>query len=202
MNRLFKSAAVKLYENGNIEEKYIELYAIAMEMVFATFINVITVMLIGGILHMFWASMVFLIAFIPLRTYAGGYHARGYISCYLGSCVLITLLLLLLKYIILGRNMVSGIWLLFFISIPSVFLLAPLADENKPISEKETILFRKKARLVLCVELFIVLFLAFMKNSYAYAVMTAVILCACLLVLYKCREFKKRNIADKNEKES
>ena len=198
MNKVFRTAAMKLAEGGNIDEKYIELYAIAMETALAIFINAITVMLIGGILHMFWMGIWFLVSFIPLRTYAGGYHARGYISCYVGSCVLITLLLLFLKCIVLEKNMISGIWLLFFSSLPVIFLLAPLADENKPISEKEKKVFRKRAVLLLLVELLVVIFLVYLKNMYAYAVMAAIILCALLLVMHKCKEFKMRNIIDKS----
>ncbi len=198
INKIFRAAAIKLAEGGNIDKKYIELYAMAMETALAMFINAITVMLIGGMMHMFWMGVVFLISFVPLRIYAGGYHARGYISCYLSSCILVTLLLLFLKYIVLGKNMISGIWLLFFVSLPVIFLLAPLADENKPISEKEKNVFRKRTLLLLLVELFAVIFLVYLKNAYAYAVMTAIILCALLLVMYKCREFRMRNIVDKS----
>jgi accessory gene regulator B len=155
-------------------------------------------MLIGGVLHMFWLGLLFLTAFVPLRTYAGGYHARGYVSCYIGSCALITLLLLLLKYFVLGKNMTSGIWLLFFISVPVIFLLAPLADENKPITEKEETAFRRRTRILLLIEIVMVVWLDFKRSIYAYAVMTAIILCALLLVMYKCREFRRWNITEKS----
>ena len=52
------------------------------------FINVITILFLGNI---------FLLAFIPLRTYAGGYHAKTILRCYIITIVLMVFTLFSFK---------------------------------------------------------------------------------------------------------
>ena len=189
INNFFRKVAQKLAENGNIKEKYIELYIVAMQSVLAMLINIATTLMIGYLLGMWWYSVILFIAFIPLRSYAGGYHARGYVSCYFESCALLTAILLFMKYLIQKENPFLGLWMLFFLSVVVIFHLAPLADENKPISEKEAIVFKKRARILLVFEGTFSLILAALHIDYCYAVMMAVILSAFLLLLHKCRDF-------------
>ncbi|MBD5462626.1 MAG: accessory gene regulator B family protein [Lachnospiraceae bacterium] len=188
ISNLFRKAALKLAESGSIEEKYVELYVIAMQSLMAMLLNVATTLVIGYLLGMWWHSVILFAAFIPLRSYAGGYHARGYISCYLESCVILTAILLITRTIIQSPKPMPGLWILFLIAAAVVFLLAPLADENKPISEKEAIVFKRRARLILIVEIIVSVVFGAMNVDYCYAVMMAVILSALLLLLYKCRE--------------
>ena len=179
---------MRLAENGNIQEKYVELYIVAMESVIAMLINIATTLTIGWMLGMWWYSIVLFAAFIPLRSYAGGYHARGYISCYFESCTLLAAMLLLMKYIIQREKPISALWLVFVVAVTVIFLLAPLADENKPISEKERIVFKRRTRVLLTLEIIITVLLAALHIDYGYAVMMAVILSALLLLLHKIRE--------------
>lgn len=188
INNFFRRTALKLAENGNIQEKYVELYIVAMQSALAMLLNGITTLVIGYLSGMWWYSVILLAAFMFLRSYAGGYHARGYVSCYLESCILLTAILLFMKYFILKRNLVSGLWFLFLASIVVIFLLAPLADENKPISEKETVVFKRRARILLILETMISAILAALQIDYCYAVMMAVVLSALMLLLHKCRE--------------
>ena len=190
-NNFFEKAAAGLAQNGNIQEKYIKLYAKAMEVVLAMGINLLTALLIGYLCGMLRQCVLFLIAFIPLRSYAGGYHARGYISCYLESCALLTAALLLIRYLGTQRTITTAFWQVFVISAIVVFTFAPLADANKPISEKETVIFRKRARLILCAEVLITVIFTCLRVDWSYPVMMAVAVSAFALVLHKCKEYLK-----------
>lgn len=187
-NNLFKRIALRLAANGSIEEKYIELYVIAMQSLLAMALNAATALLIGYLLGMWQQGIILFAAFIPLRSYAGGYHARGYLSCYLESCVITTAILLFLRFITQSSTLPYGMWLLFLTAAAVVFRLAPLADENKPISEKETIVFKRRTRIILILEMILAGALRVMHADYCYAVMMAVILSAFLLLLHKGRE--------------
>lgn len=193
-----------LAENGNIQEKYVELYAVAMQSVAAMAVNIVTTLLISCLLGMWWYGVILFAAYIPLRSYAGGYHARGYISCYFASCFLLMMALLVMKYIMLGRNPVLGSWLLFLAAAAVIFLLAPLADENKPISEKEAIVFKRRTRILLLLEGAISAVLTGLHNDYCYAVILAVALCALLLLLHKAREavmlHREKGISDERRR--
>lgn len=184
----FRKAAAKLACNGNIQEKYVELYAKTMELMLAMGISLITALLIGYFCGIWWHGVVFLSAFIPLRSYAGGYHAGSYISCYIESCGLFTAALLFLKFFILKKQMTILIILLFLLSSAVIFILAPLADKNKPISEKEEKVFKKRVRMLLGMEMALSVILFLCKVSYGYAVMTAVIVSAFVLALQKWKK--------------
>lgn len=190
-NNFFRKTAAGLAENGNIQEKYIELYAKAMEVALAMGVNLVTGLLIGYFCGMWWHCITLLIAFIPLRSYAGGYHARGYISCYFESCALLTAALLFIKYYIIEKNITVRIWQLFLISVIVIFLLAPLADENKPISEKEAKVFKRRTRIILIAETLLVVIFTCLRVDYSYSIMMAITICAFALVLHIGRDFLK-----------
>lgn len=190
-NNFFRKAAAGLAESGNIQEKYIELYAKAMEAALAIGVNLISGLLIGYFCGMWWHCIVLLTAFIPLRSYSGGYHARGYISCYIESCVLLTAALLFIKYGIIQKNMTAEIWQVFLVSVIIIFLLAPLADENKPISEKEAVVFQRRTRIILILEVLLIVIFTCLRVDYSYSMMMAITICAFALVLHRGRDFLK-----------
>lgn len=188
IDRFFRKIALRFAENGNIQEKYVELYKVAMESAFAMAVNIVTTLTVGFLLGMWWHGVILFAAFIPLRSYAGGYHARGYISCYFESCALLAAMLLIIKGIVQGGELIPEVWFLFAAAMAAVFLLAPLADENKPISQTEAIIFRRRTRIILLLEGVAALTLGIRKNDYCYSIMMAVMLSALLLLLYKGRE--------------
>ncbi len=186
MTDLFVNIAASLAKHGNIEQRYIALYAKAMEVALATGINLMTALIIGYFMGMWWHCIIFLVSFIPLRSYAGGYHAKGYVSCFFQSVFFLILILSSIKYLAMKGLMLSSIWQLFIVSAAVVILFAPLADKNRPISVKEALFFRKRTRLVIGAESVIVLILHWFRVNYSYAVIMAVILSAFALILHVC----------------
>ena len=197
-SNFFEKTAVALAANGNIQEKYIELYAKAMEAVLAIAINFATALLIGYLCGMWWHCIILLVAFIPLRSYAGGYHAGGYVSCYFASCGLLWSALMIIRYIALRGGALESIWQLFFASSIVIWGLAPMADKNKPISEKEAVIFKRRARIILMTESVIVLVLAYLHSDYVYSVIFAIVLSAFALAMQKVLQYKN-NMHNRNE---
>lgn len=103
----------------------------------------IAIMLLTGLLmNLFWESAIILISFIPVRIYAGGYHAKTPMQCAIKSWMLLTAVLLWMKYtpnnaiLQIFVLMITGIWM---------FCLCPVQDEHKPLSEKEKRKYKVKA---------------------------------------------------------
>lgn len=107
-------------------------------------------------------------------------------------------MLFMIKNVLQKEEMIWGTWLLFAVAIAVIFWLAPLADENKPISEKETVVFKRRTRRILLLEGVLSLLLGIRGVDYCYSIIMAVTLSALLLLLYKGREALLRNIG-KNE---
>lgn len=131
-----------------------EIYSYGLHQGFLIIINIITTMLVGFLLGGFWEIIIFMVAYIPLRIYGGGYHARTQLRCYFFSIVLIVGALFLIKTIpittlsILTISIIAGM---------TVYLLAPVEDKNKVLSDKENIIYRRKTRTILAIEILIVL---------------------------------------------
>ncbi len=63
-------------QNNIIKEKDKELYLYGLQQGAFILVNIVTTLLIGYAFDMIWQSVVFMVAYLPLRAFAGGYHAR------------------------------------------------------------------------------------------------------------------------------
>lgn len=118
-------------------------------------------LLTGFCLNLFWQSIIILFAFIPLRVYAGGYHAKTLLQCIIKSWLLFIVVLLLTKYVPIM------LWLDVLVLIVAgivVWAFAPLEDVHKPLEEYEIIKYRRKVMVVFFIE--IVLFFMGVLNGF------------------------------------
>lgn len=115
-----------------------------------TVMEIIFMLLIGIVMNVFWQSIIILGAFMPLRIYAGGYHAKTPMQCALKTWLLFFCFLLWLKYV------PGYIWLQIFLLLLAGLCLwrfAPVEHENKPLEAYEFKKYRKKAGTIYVVEL-------------------------------------------------
>ena len=81
-----------LCANGIVAPEKNKIYAYGMELVLSGLVNVLSVLLISILLFHPVDGPLFLAAFIPLRTTAGGYHANSHLSCnlvFLGTFIVL-----------------------------------------------------------------------------------------------------------------
>lgn len=163
------------------EEK--ELYEYGLHQGFILLANIFTTILLGWILNMTIESIIFLVAYIPLRSYAGGYHAKTPFRCYILSIVMISATLLVVR---------KPIWNLFsVISVSAttstiIFLLAPVEDKNKPLQENERREFKKRINILLGVLLgLIILFWFVEQQQISIGIMLTLVMVAIMLLLGK-----------------
>lgn len=146
----------KLIQIGSIKEDEKELYAYGLEQGLFILLNLITTIIIGMIVGMFWQSILFMVVYLPLRTFAGGYHARTQLLCYLLSTILILAVLLMIRFVPWTDFISLSLVLLSSIII---FIFAPVEDINKPLDEKEIARYKKRTRTILISEMIITLFI-------------------------------------------
>lgn len=123
------------------EDKALYEYGIRMGILMV--INAATAVLIGLLLGMFWQSIIFLLAYNPIRSYAGGYHANSQLNCYLISIPMILVVLLGIK-MLPWNGYLCTIVLLF--SVVIIAILAPVEDSHKPLNEREKVVYKGRAR--------------------------------------------------------
>ncbi len=79
-----------LVRSNVIKEEDAEIYIYGINQIFVSVLNVSSALIIGLILGMFLESIIFMAAYIPLRSFAGGYHAKTPLRCYFTSLTIIS----------------------------------------------------------------------------------------------------------------
>ena len=162
-----------------------DLYTYGLRQGFLIILNVLITIVIGLIFKMIWQSLIFLFAFIPLRSYSGGYHARTPFRCCLLSVVIMAEALLGIKlipwngFICLAATLCAG---------STILLLGPVEDRNKPLSRKETAVYKKRTQIILSILAGAALVFWFVGNRQVPICITTVfIVLSMMLVLGKIK---------------
>lgn len=124
------------------------LYQYAFELLIGQAINLMIACLLAVIFHTYMVVFIFLLAFIPLRSYAGGHHADSSNVCTVISS-LILLSVCLLSRIIFTREVILAVGVMtVVISGVAVFSLAPVEDQNKPLDQVERERYGRWSRFI------------------------------------------------------
>lgn len=132
-----------MLNHGIIEAEDAEIYQFGFNQLMFIAINLITTVIIGIAFSMIFESIIFLVSYMVVRVYAGGYHAKTQFRCYVISSLFIVLALMGVKYIIW-----EGFASIIAITIASmvIFKLSPVETKNKPLDEIETKIYKTKSR--------------------------------------------------------
>lgn len=181
-----------LQGNGIIEEEDRELYSYGLQQGFIIIWNILTTVTIGIIFGQVWESILFMLTYFPLRSSAGGYHARTPLRCYLLSIIMIIAVLISMRLPI-WNSVIS--FMSVIVSSVVILLLAPVEDSNKPLDATESVVFKKRTKAVLYVLVGMVLFFQFVKLPDAsYCITLALIALSIMLVLGKFKNLGERII--------
>lgn len=159
----------KLQENNTIDEEQYEICRYGLQQGFTIILNIVTTFIIGMIMKGLLYAVVFTILYIPLRSNAGGYHAKTAIRCYLYSILLMIAVLLAIKHITIPSFICI---IIFTISIAVICILAPIEDSNKPLDEIEVKVYHKRTLIILAIE--IMLFIIGLALNLRYFMQTTV----------------------------
>lgn len=137
LSALCKSISLSLYKNGAISQDEIDICQYGFEISISTVINFLIVAILGILLGMKRISLLYYIIFVIIRQYTGGYHADTYLSCNLKFGVLSLFLLGNIKILSIYQEYYSFDMhlLLSCFSFLVIWFLAPVENENKPLTE-------------------------------------------------------------------
>lgn len=146
LHKLSECIVVYAIENGLLEKEKAEEYIYGLELSTSVLINYISVLIIGCIMGMLPEAALFLFLYVTVRRFAGGFHFESQMVCYLSMCIISPLVLLVIKY---GSN---NIWLCstaMTVSVLTVLLLSPVPSANKPIDERERLVYGRFSRTLI-----------------------------------------------------
>ena len=177
-----------LIVKGIIKDEDKEIYSYGFRQMLVIILNLFTVLVLGIIFNQLIESILFMITYIPIRVYAGGYHARTHIRCYIFSFIMLLVVLYILKIQLISALLT--VLILTLISSFTIILLAPIEDENKPLDELETKIYSKRAkRNLLLVILLLCLMLILNKFNLATCICISLVCNIFMLILGKINNF-------------
>lgn len=177
-----------LKETNTIDEDNFEICRYGIQQGITIILNIVTTMLIGIFLDMFWQAIIFSILYIPLRSNAGGFHASTALRCYIFSIISIIIVLLAIKYIVISKTICLIITV---ISLSIILYHAPIEDSNKKLDEIEHKVYKRRSIKISLAELlafFVVLRLDF---SDVYLCIMNVFICESIIILLGIYNNKK-----------
>lgn len=154
-------------------------------------LNIATMLCIGWRMGMVKESITFMLAYLPLRRMAGGYHARTQLRCYLLGIVLTVSVLLAVKWLPWNLYLCS---VLLIVSTGIIIWLAPVEDQNKPLDEMEKERYAKKVRRMLKLEYGVCTGMILIKQRYlAMTIVASLVGLGILLIIGGNDKLLKKN---------
>lgn len=164
-----------------ISKENSELYSYGFRQLFMMLLNISITLLLGIIFNKLLQSILFSIVYIPIRSFAGGYHAKTPLRCTIFSTLMIFLVLLILKFIVLPTYVVILLWL---ISVGIIISLSPVENRNKPLDAIEKLVYRKRTMFLLALNcIIIIVFMIFSLNQLYTCVVLSLVSLSIMLLL-------------------
>lgn len=162
LSRLTDSFLGNQVEKNYIKESDRELYEYGYKLLVLEIINVSALILIGLLFHCLIHMALFAVVYIPLRSYAGGYHASTPIGCAIFSAILEMAIAAALRFSLFDF-LLPGMYAITFVAQIIIWLHAPVEAVRKPLGDEQKQKFRHITRTILLIEAAVILVLC-MKN--------------------------------------
>ena len=111
-------------------------YKYGIEITISSLINILLIISIGIISGQLIESVLFLICFVTLRQFTGGYHANSYLKCNFLFSVLFIILLKTFNFTVKHLSFYSCLLMVVF-SIAIFISECPIEHSNKPLTDSQ-----------------------------------------------------------------
>ena len=169
---LSKKIAAFICGNDCTEEDERSVIEFGIGILLSKMLNLITEIIIGCLFSTFWETIVFLLAFSFLRSYAGGFHASSSLKCYISSSAIMAAALLIIRY---ADMPIASIAFALFGTVICL-LLAPVESKNKPLEQVEKIVYRRRMMIILFVILSVMTVSCFLHVHFIFTTLSVVLL--------------------------
>lgn len=185
LTRLSRKIVNDLTRSDIVKVEDAEIYIYGINQILMYSINISSALIIGLIFGKFFEAAVFIVAYCSLRSFAGGYHAKTPLRCYVFSVIMLIIVLVGIKYLYL-----TG-WMYYVVLLAAalvVIVLSPVEDKNKPLDEIEHKIYKKRAIIIAAVEIAVsVVFKLAGLNSLFVAVVYSFAVLGFMLVVGKVK---------------
>lgn len=188
LNKLSLISCMYLYKRNILSYTKKSLFVYGFELFYSTFLSILSIIFLSFLLGDVIFSITFFLGFIPIRFFAGGYHAKTYASCFL-STNLAFLSIVLLSISIRDRYTIL-LYCIFVLSSFYIFKIAPVKNTNNPIGERVYIKSKRIARKIVFTQFIMITILVFFRlySSYTKLLILTTSAVSLMIVLVKKRK--------------
>ena len=140
----------------------IEIYQYGFQCFLELSVSTICSIIIALFLGMLPECLFFFLLFIPMRSYGGGLHMKTYFACFIGSCFILTLSLLAVKYLTISIPISFALYLFAAVLI---LVIGPVDHPNREVDAQENRTFIKRTYFTMLISFFLALFFIFTQNT-------------------------------------
>lgn len=184
MKKLTYKFILTLINRNIIEEEDKEIYSYGFNQILFIMLNFITILIIGILFNMLFETIIFMSTYIPIRIYAGGYHARTQTKCYIFSVFMLISALCIIKL-----QWISNILTLILLSVVCsiiILSLSPVEDKNKILDEKEIEIYKKRTiKNLIIILVFLIVSLILNKITISSYICTSLLFNTIMLIFGK-----------------
>ncbi len=174
--KLSRRIGENLVRSDVVKAEDAEIYIYGINQILVSVVNVLSALIIGLIFGVFFEIAVFMAAYIPLRSFAGGFHAKTPLRCYIFSIIMLIVVSIGLRYLSMAMWVYYAVLAVAFII---VLVLSPVEDKNKPLDDLEYKVYKKRAIIIAAIELTVSILLKligldslFIAVVYSFAVLS------------------------------
>lgn len=171
-NGLNEKIWIQMKQAKGLSEDDREIYLFGFTQGAILLLNILTSLCIGTALDMILEVFVYMVCFIPLRIFAGGYHAKTQLRCYIMSSFATVFVLLGIRFLQDYNGTLE--WIMLLISTAVIWKLAPVEDANKPLAVTEILEYKARVHKMLLILLIVLGGFVWQKNW----VVVSVIMCS------------------------
>lgn len=165
--------------NTNISEDETEVYKYGIEITISSLLNIIIIIL-SLIFNNIISGLCFLVCFILLRQFSGGYHAESYFNCNLALAVSYMFVHFTSNYITkLPLSFIEG---LLIIGLIIVIIFSPVNNKHKVLTEQKKVVC-KRASIIIYSSLTVISIVLKSLSNYYGAVIALTLLVVALMII-------------------
>lgn len=155
-----------IIQHSDVKREDADIIAFGVKYGLITLAEILGMVVISFLMRELIPGAVILIAFISIRVYAGGYHAKTLPRCVVMSTILFTLIILGYKMLYLPI-IVKGLIALFLGVL--ILIFSPVENDNRRLSENEKKVFKNRAFLFYSISLIIFILIKKLSNILVWA---------------------------------
>lgn len=195
MDSLARKIVKKQIASGNIDMAKEDMYIYGYQVFLEKTISYILIAVIAVLFNKEWDVLIVCVSFIPLRSYAGGIHAKSAVMCFSLTSIVIIVGILLSGSIgmILNKAGIFWICLIELVICICITAVSPVDVLERRLNNKEKHIYKERLKRIVVIEYVIYVVLSLLNTGWILLITYShlIILLSCTMQIIK----NKKNYA-------